>query len=102
MVAWLREALTSSLFAKAGAVLATQGLNVLKDRMDPRRRNGAPFLGLNGIAIKSHGGTDALGFGSAIEVGYDMARSGMTERLAADLKALHGKLGQPEAARGTS
>ena len=42
--------------------------------MDPRRLNGGPFLGLNGIAIKSHGGTDALGFASAIEVGYEMAR----------------------------
>ena len=62
--------------------------------MDPRRLNGGPFLGLNGIAIKSHGGTDAFGFASAIEVGYDMAESGVLERLAADLKALHGKLGR--------
>jgi glycerol-3-phosphate acyltransferase PlsX len=102
MAAWLREALTSSLIAKAGALLAMQGLRLLKERMDPRRLNGGPFLGLNGIAIKSHGGTDAFGFASAIEVGYDMAKSGVTERLAADLNALHGKLGQPEAARGTS
>ncbi len=102
MAAWMREALTSSLFAKLGAVLATHGLRTLKERMDPRRLNGGPFLGLNGIAIKSHGGTDAFGFASAIEVGYDMAKSGVTERLAADLEALHGKLGQAEAARGTS
>jgi glycerol-3-phosphate acyltransferase PlsX len=102
MAVWLREALTSSLIAKAGAVLAMQGLRVLKERMDPRRLNGGPFLGLNGIAIKSHGGTDAFGFASAIEVGYDMAKSGVTERLAADLKALHGKLGPPQAAGGTS
>jgi glycerol-3-phosphate acyltransferase PlsX len=102
MAAWMREALTSSLLAKIGAVLAMHGLRVLKERMDPRRLNGGPFLGLNGIAIKSHGGTDAFGFASAIEVGYDMAKSGVTERLAADLKALHGKLGQAEAARGTS
>jgi glycerol-3-phosphate acyltransferase PlsX len=79
-----------------------RGLQQLKERMDPRRLNGGPFLGLNGIAIKSHGGTDAFGFASAIEVGYDMAKSGVTERLAADLNALHGKLGQAEAARGTS
>ena len=68
--------------------------------MDPRRFNGGPFLGLNGIAIKSHGGTDAFGFASAIEVGYNMAAEQMLERLAADLEALHGKLGesrQPEA-----
>ena len=64
--------------------------------------NGGPFLGLNGIAIKSHGGTDAFGFASAIEVGYDMAESNVLERLAADLEALHGKLGEPEQARGSS
>jgi glycerol-3-phosphate acyltransferase PlsX len=70
--------------------------------MDTRRFNGGPFLGLNGIAIKSHGGTDAFGFASAIEVGYDMAKSNVLERLAADLEALHGKLSQPEQARGSS
>jgi glycerol-3-phosphate acyltransferase PlsX len=102
MAAWVREALTSSLPAQLGALLATSGLRGLKERMDPRRRNGGPFLGLNGIAIKSHGGTDAFGFASAIEVGYDMARSNVLERLAADLEALHGKLGQAEAARGSS
>jgi glycerol-3-phosphate acyltransferase PlsX len=41
--------------------------------MDPRRANGGVFLGLEGIVIKSHGGTDALGFASAIDIGYDMA-----------------------------
>ncbi len=102
MAAWVREALTSSISAQLGALLAANGLRGLKERMDPRRFNGGPFLGLNGIAIKSHGGTDAFGFASAIEVGYDMARSNVTERLAADLKALHGKLGQAEAARGSS
>ena len=63
--------------------------------MDPRRSNGAPFLGLNGVAIKSHGGTDALGFASAIGVGYQMAESELVARLAADLEAFHGKLVEP-------
>jgi glycerol-3-phosphate acyltransferase PlsX len=102
MAAWVREALTSSVVAQLGALLAQRGLRGLKERMDPRRFNGGPFLGLNGIAIKSHGGTDAFGFASAIEVGYDMASSNVLERLAADLEALHGKLGQAEAARGSS
>jgi glycerol-3-phosphate acyltransferase PlsX len=101
MAAWLRDALTSSTATKLGALLAAPGLRKLKERMDPRRLNGGPFLGLNGIAIKSHGGTDAFGFASAIEVGYDMARSDVLQRLAADLRALHGKLGQAEA-RGAS
>jgi glycerol-3-phosphate acyltransferase PlsX len=102
MAAWVREALTSSLAAKLGALLADRGLQALKARMDPRRFNGGPFLGLNGIAIKSHGGTDALGFASAIEVGYEMADSRVIERLASDLDALHGKLGEPQQARGSS
>jgi glycerol-3-phosphate acyltransferase PlsX len=101
MAAWLREALTGSAATKLGALLAASGLRKLKERMDPRRLNGGPFLGLNGIAIKSHGGTDAFGFASAIEVGYEMARSDVVARLAADLKDLHGKLQQAEA-RGAS
>jgi len=102
MAAWIREAMTSSLAARLGAVLARGGLRALKERMDPRRFNGGPFLGLNGIAIKSHGGTDAYGFAQAIEVGYAMAASNVLERLAADLEALHGKLGEPEPVRRTS
>jgi phosphate acyltransferase len=102
MAAWIREAFSSSSTAKLGALLAQSGLRALRDRMDPRRFNGGPFLGLNGIAIKSHGGTDAIGFASAIEVGYEMAESRVIERLASDLDALHGKLGEPQQARGSS
>ena len=65
--------------------------------MDPRRFNGGPFLGLNGIVIKSHGGMDAFGFASAIGVGYDMAESDLLAHLAADLEALHGKLCEQQA-----
>jgi phosphate acyltransferase len=92
MAAYVREALTSSLAAKLGALLAERGLRALRDRMDPRGFNGGPFLGLNGIVIKSHGGMDAFGFASAIRVGYDMAESDLLAHLAADLEALHGKL----------
>jgi glycerol-3-phosphate acyltransferase PlsX len=102
MAAWIREAFSNSPTAKLGGLLAQTGLRVLRDRMDPRRFNGGPFLGLNGIAIKSHGGTDALGFASAIEVGHEMAESRVIERLASDLDALHGKLGEPQRVRGSS
>jgi len=94
IAAYLREALTSSLPAKLGAVLAQRGLRALRERMDPRRFNGGPFLGLNGIVIKSHGGMDAFGFASAIRVGYDMAESDLIAHLAADLEALHGKISE--------
>ena len=98
MAAYVREALTSSPWAKLGALLARGGLQSLRERMDPRRVNGGPFLGLNGIAIKSHGGTDALGFASAIDVGYHMAESDVLSRLASDLEALHGRLKDADAA----
>lgn len=84
---YLKEAMTTNLLTKAGALLAKGGFEILKARMDPRRLNGGPFLGLNGIAIKSHGGTDALGFATAINLGYDMAASGISQRLAADIAA---------------
>jgi glycerol-3-phosphate acyltransferase PlsX len=101
LAAYVREALTGSLAAKLGAFLAQEGLRALRDRMDPRRFNGGPFLGLNGIVIKSHGGMDALGFASAIRVGYDMAESDLVAHLAADLEALHGKIseGKPTEAK---
>jgi glycerol-3-phosphate acyltransferase PlsX len=92
MAAYVKEALTSSLPAKLGALLAQGGLRALRNRMDPRGFNGGPFLGLNGIVIKSHGGMDAFGFASAICVGYDMAESNLIAHLAADLEALHGKI----------
>jgi len=97
MAAYVREALTGSLAAKLGAVLAQGGLRALRDRMDPRRFNGGPFLGLNGIVIKSHGGMDAFAFASAIGVGYDMAESDLVAHLAADLDALHGKISEGKA-----
>jgi glycerol-3-phosphate acyltransferase PlsX len=94
MATYVRQALTSSWAAKLGALLAARGLRALRDRMDPRGFNGGPFLGLNGIVIKSHGGMDAFGFASAIGVGYDMAESGLVAHLAADLAALHGKISE--------
>ncbi len=89
---YLKAAMTRSLLSRIGAMLARGGFKVLKEKMDPRRANGGTFLGLNGVAIKSHGGTDALGFASAIDLGYDMSESGLIGRLTTDLTAFHGKL----------
>jgi glycerol-3-phosphate acyltransferase PlsX len=91
---YLRSAMERSWASRLGALLARSSFDILKEKMDPRRSNGGPFLGLNGIAIKSHGGTDALGFASAVNVGYEMAESELVARLAADLEAFHGKLGE--------
>jgi phosphate acyltransferase len=93
---YIKAALTRSVMSRIGAFLAQGGLRILKQKMDPRRVNGAPFLGLNGIAVKSHGGTDAIGFASAVDLGYDMAESGLVARFASDLEAFHGKLSAAE------
>jgi glycerol-3-phosphate acyltransferase PlsX len=86
---YLKDAMTRSLASKVGAMFARGGFKVLKHKMDPRRVNGGTFLGLNGIAVKSHGGIDALGFASAVDLGYEMAQSGLLERLGSDLDAFH-------------
>ena len=84
---FLREAFKSSLLAQAGYVLAKPALQLLRQRLDPRRYNGAMFLGLNGIVVKSHGGTDALGFANAI--GWqDLLQQGTNERITAELNRL--------------
>src|SRR5499433_3754186 len=71
---YLKGAMSRSLSARIGYLFAQSAFRQLRERMDPRRANGGVFLGLNGIVIKSHGGTDAEGFAAAIDLGYDMVR----------------------------
>lgn len=70
---YLRSAMSRTWMAKLGYLLAKEAFDALRDKMDPRKVNGGVFLGLEGVVVKSHGGTDALGFASAIDVAYDMA-----------------------------
>lgn len=89
---YLRAAMGRSLLARLGAVLAQGAFRALKEKMDPRQLNGGIFLGLNGIVVKSHGGTDATGFACAIDLAYDMASNGVVKRLASDVAGFHAKL----------
>lgn len=89
---YLRAAMGRSVLARIGALLAQGAFRALKDKMDPRQLNGGIFLGLNGIAVKSHGGTDATGFACAIDLAYDIAANGVVKRLAGDIAAFHAKL----------
>lgn len=68
----LREVFSSSIAARLGYLLARPGLERLREWLDPRRYNGAVMLGLGGVVVKSHGGTDAQGFAHAIDVAMDM------------------------------
>jgi glycerol-3-phosphate acyltransferase PlsX len=95
---YLRAAMSSSILSRLGALLAQGGFRVLKEKMDPRRVNGGTFLGLNGIAVKSHGGTDAFGFASAVDLAYEMADSGLIARLTADIDDFHHRLSAAGAA----
>ncbi|MDE1937577.1 MAG: phosphate acyltransferase PlsX [Alphaproteobacteria bacterium] len=84
VVSYLRSALKRSLISRLGAVLASGALNALRRKLDPRASNGGMFLGLNGVVVKSHGGTDALGFASAIDMAVDMAEAGINKCIIAD------------------
>ncbi|MDR6954437.1 glycerol-3-phosphate acyltransferase PlsX [Ancylobacter sp. 3268] len=89
---FLRGAMRSSLMAKIGYLFARGAFALLREKLDPRKSNGGVFLGLNGVVIKSHGGTDAEGFASAIDIGYDMVRYALLSRIEAGIK------GRPRAA----
>jgi phosphate acyltransferase len=89
---YLRAAMGRSLLARMGAVLAQGAFRALKEKMDPRQLNGGIFLGLNGIVVKSHGGTDATGFASAVDLACDMASNGVVKNLAGDIAGFHAKL----------
>ena len=88
---YLKDAMARTLAARLGYLLARHAFRTLREKMDPRKANGGVFLGLNGIVIKSHGGTDAEGFAAAVDMGYDMFRYGLLgkigESMARDMQA---------------
>lgn len=85
---FLKESLNSSFMSRIGALLARHALNDFRSRMDPRRYNGAMFVGLNGICVKSHGSTDEFGFANAIGVAADLIKGEFNERIKEDLEHL--------------
>jgi phosphate acyltransferase len=88
---YLRAAMTRTLMAKIGYVLAKGAFDTLREKMDVRKINGGVFLGLNGIVVKSHGGADEEGFAAAVELGYEMARAKLFERIERELDIFHGR-----------
>jgi glycerol-3-phosphate acyltransferase PlsX len=101
MAFYLRQAFSHSALAKLGYLLVRPALRKFRGRIDPRRYNGAIFLGLNGIAVKSHGGTDALGFANAIGVAADMSVHTFLDKMKAELALLYPSPdAAPEAAIG--
>ncbi|MEQ1771123.1 MAG: phosphate acyltransferase PlsX [Devosia sp.] len=78
---YIRDALRADWFSTLGAMLAGRALNGIRRKLDPRNINGGVFLGLNGIVIKSHGGTDEVGFKAALGLAYEMARHGLIDKI---------------------
>lgn len=94
---FLRQTFKSSWMAGLGYLLARPAMNALRARVDPRRYNGAIFMGLNGVCVKSHGGTDAFGFANAIGVAVDMLTNGTIEKMRQDFATMTASTG-PQAA----
>ena len=98
---FLRTALTRTLMSKLGALLASGAFRAFRDRLDPRKHNGGVFLGLNGIVVKSHGGTDAIGFATAVDVAINMVSNGLVAKIAEDVAQVNALL-TPAAAAATA
>ena len=96
---YLRHAISQSIWSKLGYLLARPAFRMLRDKMDPRKSNGGVFLGLNGVVVKSHGGTDPEGFAAAIEVGYEMVRDELLGKISATIRR---HAGEPEVTRAVS
>jgi glycerol-3-phosphate acyltransferase PlsX len=97
MAHFLRQTFLQSLPARFGYLLAKSALQKFKQRIDPRRYNGAMFLGLQGVCVKSHGGTDHEGFANAIGVAHDLVAHRFNERIAEEMIRQYGPVDPPQA-----
>ena len=96
----LRQVFSSSWSARLGYLLARPGLDRLREWLDPRRYNGAVMLGLNGVVVKSHGGTDASGFAHAVDVAMDMVVHRFNDRMREGLARIVSLQGGADASSG--
>ncbi len=98
--AFLAHAFRSSLFSRLGYLISRRALARFRERLDPRGYNGGVFLGLNGLVVKSHGGTDEHGFASAVAVAVRMAAEDLSGRIQEDLKVFGDVEGAESARQG--
>ena len=95
VLAELLAALTASVIDQVGALIAAGAFRRFRERMDPSSVDGGPLLGLNGVVVKSHGGTNAKGFANAIRVAVDLAQSECGSEIQRNLQQLTAALAQP-------
>jgi phosphate acyltransferase len=94
IASYLRAAMDRTWLARLGYLLAKSAFDQLRDKMDPRKVNGGVFLGLNGIVIKSHGGSDAEGTAAAIDVAHAMATARLREKIEKDLQDFYSSVSE--------
>lgn len=83
----IKEGFTSSIWSKIGYIFASTAISKATKVMDPRMHNGAMLVGLNGVVVKSHGSTDALGFSNAIKVAISLVENKINEQIIIELKS---------------
>ena len=82
----LKRAFTSSIRSKIGFLISRPATELLRDHLDPNNHNGAVFLGLNGLVVKSHGGANERGVATAIGNAAKMVKADLARRIAEDLR----------------
>ena len=85
----LKKSLTENIFVKISLLFSYFSLKKFKSKLDPRKYNGAIFLGLNGPVVKSHGGTDALGFYHSIDLCYRIVKGDLMQQIKNNLNHLN-------------
>ena len=85
----LKESLMENLISKLSIIFSYFSLKKFKSKLDPRKYNGAIFLGLNGPVVKSHGGTDAIGFYHSIDLCYRIIKGNLMEEIKNNLSHLN-------------
>ena len=83
---YFKDSIDRSIMAKVGYLFAASAFRSLRDKMNPSRLNGGVFLGLNGIVIKSHGKTDPIGFSSAVDLGIDMHKAALLDKIKSNIE----------------
>ncbi len=84
----LKRSFLSSLRSKIGFLISRPATELLKEHLDPNNHNGAVFLGLNGVVVKSHGSADEKGVANAVEVAARLVEDSILERISEDLNKI--------------
>ena len=81
MTSTLKESLSENIFAKISTIFSYFSLKKFKNKLDPRKYNGAILLGLKGPVVKSHGAIDSTGFSYSVELSYKIAKGKLIEKI---------------------